>query len=439
MASFTVTTEGFLPDGSSIAHLDGREFHVFGALPGEEVTVREISRKKGVVIAIVESVEQLSPLRIDRREEHYLSCSPWQILTPLAEAEEKKHILERQFSSRGIAVPPIDFVPSNALYGYRTKMEYSFADRDAPLSLAFHERGGSNHRLRLKNGCDLGSVGMNAIALAVVDLLRSLDITATQLKTIVVRESKSTGAHLALLYVKDPTFPAVRVLEGILKLSVPTLSGIRIFHSDKRSPASVPTALLAEWGSDTLVDHVAGIAIEYSWDAFFQNNIPMFTEALTRMREAIPPHTHKVVELYSGAGTIGLALADLSEEVYGIEIIPSAAENANVNARRNHINNYTAESVSAEEITGSLLDDTDVLVLDPPRAGLHPKVITMILTKRPRTILYLACDPGTQARDIKVLEAQYRITSVTGYDFYPRTPHMESLAVLRLRGEDPVL
>jgi tRNA/tmRNA/rRNA uracil-C5-methylase (TrmA/RlmC/RlmD family) len=140
----------------------------------------------------------------------------------------------------------------------------------------------------------------------------------------------------------------------------------------------------------------------------------------------------RITELYSGAGTIGLALANAAEDIVGMEIVPAAVELANRNATENGITNYRAECIAAEHIPTDHLSETDVLILDPPRAGLHPKAIKHILEARPTHILYLSCNFQTQAADYAKLAAAYRATHLSGFDFYPNTPHMESLLVLTL-------
>jgi 23S rRNA (uracil1939-C5)-methyltransferase len=246
------------------------------------------------------------------------------------------------------------------------------------------------------------------------------------LKTLVVRESKATGELLAMLYAKKEDIPKFAVDD------IAHLAGFLVFHSTEKSPASVPTKELWRWGESMLTERVGGLELGYSWDAFFQNNIPVFETALELIRKHTPEHA-RVIELFSGVGSIGLSLAKDAEAVHGVEIIENAAAFAKKNALRNGIDNYVSECIPAEKMDGRLLDKKDVLVLDPPRSGLHPKTITLILEKLPPKIIYLSCNPETQARDYSALAAFYSIEVLTGFDFYPQTPHLESLLVLSLK------
>jgi tRNA/tmRNA/rRNA uracil-C5-methylase (TrmA/RlmC/RlmD family) len=147
------------------------------------------------------------------------------------------------------------------------------------------------------------------------------------------------------------------------------------------------------------------------------------------------PKGKRILELYAGAGTIGLLLGREGGAVHAVEIIPSAVEDALLNAKVNSIENYSAECLPAEAIDKEIMHADDVILLDPPRAGLHPKLIAAIKEKLPERIIYLSCNPETQARDYSQLAEQYKIDVVHGFDFYPETPHSESLLILSLRSK----
>jgi 23S rRNA (uracil1939-C5)-methyltransferase len=326
----------------------------------------------------------------------------------------------------------VGMTPADKFFGYRTKVEFSFLDRvgeeTVPLSLAFHVRGGGNARLPLPEGCALASESMNCAALLICAKLRDLGYISRDLKTLIIREEKTTGKLIAMLYAKCQEVAQFSVED------IPNLAGCIVFHSTEKSPASVPTKELWRVGNDSLTETINGVAIAYSWDSFFQNNIPVFTQAVDAMRRYVPKGA-RILELYSGVGTIGLLLASSAKEVHGVEIITAAVEAANQNAFQNGITNYHAECLPAEKMDVELLSDIDVLLLDPPRVGLHPKLLEHIRVKLPPRIIYLSCNPETQARDYSALADLYSIDHIEGFDFYPQTPHCESLLVLSLRKE----
>lgn len=434
--TFPITVAKIAHDGAAEGVFEGKPVRIHGMLPHEEGIV-EVTKKHGIYIGTLKELTKASPSRKTPEELHYLACSPWQVMEYPLQAELKQALIADLFAYHPDA-PKVGFTPAAQFYGYRTKVEFSFCDRDAdftdengsikeiPLALAFHERGGGACRLALPEGCALASQGMNRVALAICKKLRDAGYSARDLKTLIVRESKSSGEILAVLFAKKEDIPEFPVDD------IPNLSGFIVFHSTEKSPASVPTRGLWTWGEDHLTEMVDGLSIRYSWDSFFQNNIPVFEEALTLMRAHIK-RDDRVLELYAGAGTIGLALAKHAKTIHGVEIVPAAVDAAMMNARVNGVENYTTECLPAEKIDGELFSNTDVLVLDPPRAGLHPKLIEHINDKRPQKIIYLSCNPETQARNYSALAELYAIDMIQGLDFYPQTPHVESLLVLTIK------
>lgn len=428
--TFSMATERIAHDGAAEGTFEGKKVHIHGMLPDEEGVV-EVKKKQGIYIGALKEITKASSRRKLPEETHYLSCSPWQVMEYPLQSELKHELVSSLFGYYDDA-PKAGYTPAVQFYGYRTKVEFSFCDRegenDIPLSLAFHERGGGARRHPLEKGCMLASERMNAIALAITAKLREQGYVSRDLKTLIIRESKSEGKCIAILYAKK---------EAIAEFSVediPDLTGFIVFHSTEKSPASVPTKFLWGRGDDFLTEVIDGVSIRYSWDSFFQNNIPVFLEAVNMMKKHVPKDSH-VLELYSGAGTIGLLLGRSGVKVHAVEIVPAAVESALQNAQINNIEEYSAEALPAESINQELMHADDILLLDPPRAGLHPKLIGAIKEKQPKSIIYLSCNPETQARDYSELSELYNIEVVQGFDFYPQTPHLESLLILSLRSK----
>lgn len=426
--TFLMNTERIAHDGAAEGTFEGKKVHIHGMLPDEEGVV-EVKKKQGMLIGTLKEITRASSRRKNPEELHYLSCSPWQVMEYSLQSELKHALLVSLFGYYDDAPRPT-YVPATQFYGYRTKVEFSFCDRegeqDIPLSLAFHERGGGARRLPLREGCMLAGERMNRVAREITEKLRAEGYVARDLKTLVVRESKSEEKCIAILYAKKEQIAEFSVddIEG--------LSGFIVFHSTEKSPASVPTKHLWTWGEDALTEILDGVSIRYSWDSFFQNNIPMFLEAVGVMKRYVKNDT-RVLELYAGAGTIGLLLARAGATVHAVEIVPAAVKSALLNAQVNEVRNYQAECLPAEAIDKEIILKDDILLLDPPRSGIHPKLILAILEKLPTRIIYLSCNPETQARDYSLLAEQYSIESIHGFDFYPQTPHLESLLVLNLK------
>ena len=418
------TIEALNPDGFGTATYNEHQILAIGAFPNETMQAQVIKKRKGRRWVIPAEVTIPSPHRIEPLEDHYLSCSPWQAVTYEYQLQLKEQMLKDAYIEHaGAAVPINTFYGAEQTQGYRTKMEFSFWNDDG-LYLAFHKRGSPFVNITLPHGCILGSKKLNEVGLAICKATEQAGIEKRNLKTLTLRESKSNGAIIGLLLVTIEQVDKPFTLKDI-----PGLNGITVAYSSPLSPASRIDTVLYEEGDQFLDETIDGLSIHYPLDGFFQNNLELFNKALTDIKDVVNS-CDTLVELYSGVGTIGLALHKQAKHIKGVEVVPSPVVYANENARRNKISNYEAIEIPAEKIDPTLLQNIDVLVLDPPRSGLHPDVVNSILAMMPPKIVYLSCNPSTQARDYMALKNHYSPTLLNGYDFYPNTMHMESLLVL---------
>lgn len=416
-----VSIDRIAPDGAGETMYEGRPLRVFGMLPGERGVV-EIKKRKGIFVGTLKELRDASPDRVLPIDSHYLSSAPWQCMTYPLQATLKAELLARTYAYYPNAPKP-EFISASAIAGYRTKVEFSVIEEDGGLILAFHERGRWNKLLPAPSGTILASPAMNNAAKDVLSRLHDAGLRARDIKAIVIRESKLTGALLGIVYLRqDRSDVFASTFRG-------TLSGLILVYSDSRSPASVTTRVLDSIGETSLLERVADVDFEYPWDAFFQNNVPMFERALSDIRGAILPNM-PILDLYAGVGTIGISLADDGRAAHCVEVSRSAIASAKVNAHRAGRMTVTVESLPAENCLEEVIARYPCVVVDPPRAGLHPKLISMFLRNPPARLIYLSCNPQTQARDFSVLAQRFQIDRIVGYDFYPQTPHFESLLVL---------
>ena len=436
-----VTITKLVHGGQGLAELaDGRKVFVWNALPGETVRVRIIKKKRSFAEAIAEEVVTASPERVAPREENYLATSPWQMMTFGAENRYKAEIVRELFQQAHVDIARFDLTTAweeqpetsalpkpramrNPLAGvslqrewhYRNKMEYSFWGDEQGLHLALHRRG--SHGKQVVDGSELALPALDAGARAVLAELKKIDVRAGELKTIIVRCSQK-GDVTAALYTKIDTLP---------KIGLPSeVKGLRVYYSDPKSPASVPTRPLYELGDVTLRDSILGQPFIYDVESFFQVNLPIYERALMRVREYC---VGDPVDMYAGVGSIGLSVA--KERVELVELDPATAKMARVNAERIGLATKVIEA-STEKALEYIVPDRPV-IFDPPRAGLHAKVVERCLEVSPPQILYLSCNPATQARDLALLQQKYKIDFFEVYNFFPKTPHIETLAVLSRR------
>jgi 23S rRNA (uracil1939-C5)-methyltransferase len=412
-----VEIEKLVHGGQGLGTLaDGRKVFVWGALPGEKVSVRIIKGKRSYAEAIVEEVLQPSPLRIDAREPNYLATSPWQIVTFDAENDYKKSIVQELFTQAHVTLPEFVMTAAGDDWHYRNKMEYSFWGDDDGLHLALHNRG--SHQKTIVTGSELALPAVDKAAMAVLAELQKNNPRAGDLKTIIIRCSQD-GEAVVSLFVK---------LNKFIELNLPAgVKGLRVYHSNPKSPASVPTKLLYEKGDASLHDTLLGRDFTYDVDSFFQVNLPVFEKAL----EAIRLHckADEIVDMYAGTGSIGLTVAAKSVQL--IELDPATVAMAKVNAQASPVEAEVIES-STEKVLEYISPDKPV-IFDPPRAGLHDKVVAATLEKLPPQVVYLSCNPATQARDLAKLQEAYDMTYFEAFNFFPHTPHIETLAVLERR------
>ena len=410
-----VTISKLVHGGQGLAELaDGRKVFVWNVLPGETVKVQIIKKKRSYAEAIAEEVVTASSERVSPREENYLATSPWQMMTYAAENQHKADIVRELFAHEKVAIPAYDEVvhePNE--WQYRNKMEYSFWGDDDGLHLALHRRG--SHGKQIVEGSELALPALDAGARAVLAELNKFQPRAGDLKTIIVRVSQ-TGEVVAALYTKLDKFTELQLPAGV--------KGLRVYHSNPKSPASVPTKLLYELGDCQLQDELLGKPFTYDVDSFFQVNLPIYEKALARIREHCPADP---VDMYAGTGSIGLTVSKAQAQL--VELDPATVAMARQNFAASGLAGEVVEA-STEKALEYIVSDKPV-IFDPPRAGLHARVVARCLEALPPHIIYLSCNPATQARDLSLLQTAYHIDFFEVYNFFPRTPHIETLAVLR--------
>jgi len=417
----------------------GKAVFVWGGLPGELVDIRVTKKKSSYLEGIVTQVHEASDDRIEPVEPlSYLSTSPWQIMTIDAENAAKHSILTEAFEREGVedllfepfvasasgrTVRVDGFIPAPgtirnpegvSYMGYRNKNEFGFWGADDGLHLAHYVRGTNGKQMVTES--KLAHESINQAARDVRDELNRLDVWAGKLKTVLIRSSQA-GEAVAALFIKEEINMSDFTLPNSLK-------GIDVYYSDPQSPASVPTKKLYSLGDITLSDTINGKEISYDVMSFFQVNIPIFEQALGQIK-AHSSGTSRVVDMYSGVGAIGIAV--------GADVLIDS-DDANIAMAKQNVTGTDTTVVHATAETAlDHIKSGDTLIVDPPRAGLHKDVVQRILDIQPSKIIYLSCNPSTQARDVKLLLEKYKVVHAQGFNFFPRTPHIESLFILELK------
>lgn len=427
---YTVTIEKLIFGGQGLARLgdvgnprfNGKTVFVWNALPGEVLEIDIVKNKKTYLEAIAVNILEPSSERIAPKEGHFLSTSPWQILSFDREQYWKKAIAAETYSKIGDLIlndTSLDIATNNITDGYRNKMEFSFAEKDGVISLGFFERGG-RERFAVEQS-SLAMPAINEVAAHILAWVRDMQIPLRSLKTLIVR-ANTKGETIAALFIKD------KILFDVYPSLIENQRGFQLYYSTHKSPAAVPTELLYTFGKNTLRQDILGTALEYGIFSFFQINPPLFEMALKDMAAFLDPKK-PLLDFYAGVGAISLPIAMNREETILVESNKDAATFAQKNIVLNKTPHAAVYDMPAEHMT-DVIESTKQIILDPPRAGLHVSVIQKLLSVKPERILYLSCNLSTQARDIKMLSEQYKPVFMKLYNFFPRTPHIEGLVVL---------
>ncbi|MEO5499046.1 MAG: RsmD family RNA methyltransferase [Candidatus Saccharimonadales bacterium] len=422
-----VTLNKIVGGGQALGTLeDGKKVFAWGGLPGETVTIQVTKKKSKYIEGVVTEVSEPSVERVEPRDPNsYLSTSPWQIMDFKAEQHYKAALIEEAFELHDIVLPaPITVYTDDVQYGYRNKVEFSwFGDTInsvETLDLAFFRRG-TQGKITIE-GSSLAPETLNNLGRTVRDILRTKKVQARDLKTIMIRCDQA-GNAVFQLYVKEKALQPFAQAD----FEATGAQGGEVIYSDPKSPASVITKRLVSFGETRLTDTVLDVPFTYVCEGFFQGNIPVYEQALRDMQQWV--EEKPVVDMYSGVGSIGFTIG--GDRLTLVELNKNAVDEMKRN--RYELGKKATIIEASAESSLEYIDGDSTIILDPPRAGLHAKVVERLLETKPQRIIYLSCNPVTQARDVALLAENYGVRHHQGYNFFPRTPHIEHLVILDLK------
>ena len=428
--------------GAGVARTNGYVVFVRGAVPGDRVRARVTKSKRS--FAEADSVELLEPApdRVEPLAPH--PGAPWQVLPYERQLEEKESQVRDALERIGrFEAPPVEaIVPAQEVFGYRNKLEYSFGeDEEGELVLGFHRPG----RFDLIDdvGRDvLASERVDEVREAVKAWCREEGLSAWErrsqmgiLRNLVVREGRRTGQ----LQARVVTSPGVDFRAAELAAATPADAFLWTRAAGVAETTSGGDTRLLK-GPAALEEELCGLRFRISPDAFFQTNTEMAEKLYGAAVElAELSGRERVLDLFCGIGTIALVLALDAGEVYGVELVEEAVADAIENARLNSVDNTHFFAGDVRTAMRPLLERSgrpDVVVVDPPRAGLSQKVVRRVLEAEAQRIVYVSCNPTTLAPNARqMVDAGYELRTVRPVDMFPQTPHIECVALLE-RGPD---
>jgi 23S rRNA (uracil1939-C5)-methyltransferase len=431
-----LTIDSLAFGGAGVARLDGYVVFVRDAIPGDRVRAVVTKRKKAYAEARAIEVLEPSPERVPPVADH--PGAPWQVLPyerQLAvKTEQVQDALRRIGGLESHALEPI--VPAVEQWRYRNKLEYSFGTGPAgELICGFHAPG-SWERIEHVEDCMLASEAGNRTRRAALQWCRQQHLGAYDrraqaglLRNLVVREGRRTGDLQVRLVTSDVPVELDGFAEAV---GADSVLWTRALDVGETTTGGVTEVL---HGTEAIDEELGGLRLSISADAFFQTN----TEMAERLYAIAAEYAglqgwERVYDLFCGIGTIGLSLAPRAGEVWGLEIVEEAIADAIANARRNEIDNVRFFAGDVRLALRELVERAgrpDVLVLDPPRAGLSAKVVRRIVEASPKRIVYVSCNPTTLAPNAaQLVEAGYALRRVRPVDMFPQTPHIECVALL---------
>ena len=416
--------------GRGVARRNGYVVFVTGALPGDRVRARITKSKRNHGEATTVELLRPSPDRIPDRCDHGgepCPGAPWQGLEyeqQLAHKQEQVgDALRRIGHLEGFELAPIE--PAVERWRYRNKLEYSFGEREGQLVLGFHARGRWDQIVDAED-CLLASERNNEKRNEVRAWARDSAVPAFDrrsgagvLRNLVIREGRRTGQLQSRLVTSEAQIPRPPV-------------DLHTIVSDQAGGTDGPTGAL---GEEYLEEELCGLRFRLSHAAFFQTNTEMAERLYAIASEmAGLGGSERVYDLFCGIGTLSLALARKAGEVWGVEIVPEAIADAERNAVLNQIGNAHFRAGDARTTIRPLVEEAgspDLVVVDPPRAGLSKKVVRRLIECEAPRIVYVSCNPTTLAPNAAQLrEAGYRLRRVQPVDMFPQTPLFECVALL---------
>ncbi|MDR0591561.1 MAG: RsmD family RNA methyltransferase [Candidatus Nomurabacteria bacterium] len=378
-----IKLDRFVSGGQAIGTLEsGQKAFIWGGLPGELIEFHATKKKRNYLEGVATNIIEPSSERIQPHDSCYLSTSPWQVLNYDYELEQKTELVREAFRQEKIDITIATIATDDVKYLYRNKMEYSlwWDSKTEQISLAFHERG--SHRKIPISSSSIEHPEVLAEAKKVIGQLNNRHEQARKYQSLVVRCNQAGQVSSAL------------------------------FENGRPHPKMT-----------ALTDELLGRRFTYSPNGFFQINLPVYELALREIAKHIT--TNKVVDMYAGVGTIGLTVAG-DKQLTLVETNKDAFAEL---AKNCHLGAEAVLSASEDALEYITADAT--IIVDPPRAGLDKRVVERLLKTTPPTIIYLSCNPTTQARDIKPLLEKYQAALAKPYNFFPCTPHIENLVVLK--------
>ncbi|MBC1727550.1 23S rRNA (uracil(1939)-C(5))-methyltransferase RlmD [Listeria seeligeri] len=443
--SVEITIEDLTHDGNGVGKIDGYPLFIPNTLPGEKVTAKIIKLNKNYGFARMENLEVVSAERVEPPCEVYYKCGgcSLQHLSYVGQLAFKRNQVEETMKRIGkLNVEVKETLGMENPWRYRNKSQVPVGFVNGKLTAGFYQK--RSHEIIDMSTCLIQSEQGDFAVQKTREILAKYGTEPYDEKTgkgdirhIMTRFAHTTGQlMLVLVTTKDRlSFKEEIICDLTEQLA---LTSIVQNINPQKTNVIFGDRTKTLWGKDIIEDTIHGIRFAISARSFYQVN-PLQTEVLYQQAIEAAELTGEetVIDAYCGIGSISLCLAKKAKHVYGVEIVDQAIQDARANAELNNLSNTTFETGKAEEVIPAWYKAgivADVLVVDPPRKGCDEKLLQTILAMKPKKIVYVSCNPGTLARDMKILsDGGYEATQVQPVDMFPMTTHIEAVTVLNLK------
>ena len=446
-------------EGKAMGKLDNQVVFVAMAVPGDivDVQIRKHHRRymEGTIVRFIEK----SPLRVEPFCEHFGVCGgcKWQSLPYEEQLKQKRQQVEDQLVRIGhLDIPEVrPCLGSERTREYRNKLEFTFADKRwltyeeiaeggdiaSTPAVGFHIPGCFDKVLDI-NRCHLQVDISNRIRLAAKQFciengysFHNAKAHEGLMRTMVIRTA-STGEIMVIVVFNSNDTERIEALMSHLKLSFPEITSLIYMINEKWNDSLGDREPICYAGKDHIIEEMEGLQFKVGPKSFYQTNSEQAYELykVTREFAELQP-TDILYDLYTGTGTIANFCARRARKVVGVEYVPEAIEDAVINSRLNNIDNTTFYAGDMKDVISDEFIERngrpDVIILDPPRAGVDERVLEVLKRAAPERMVYVSCNPSTQARDLALLSDMYEILAVQPVDMFPHTHHVENVVKLR--------
>ncbi|HJA84754.1 MAG TPA: 23S rRNA (uracil(1939)-C(5))-methyltransferase RlmD [Candidatus Bacteroides avicola] len=462
-----ITITGVAAEGKAIARVDNLVVFVPYVVPGDVVDLQIKRKKHSYAEAEAVKVHQYSDKRAIPFCQHYGVCGgcQWQVLDYSEQLKYKQQQVVDNLSRIGkVVLPEISpILGSEQTQGYRNKLEYTFSNKrwltreevaqnvvyDQMNAVGFHIPGAFDKVLAIEK-CWLQDDVSNRIRNAIRDYAYEHQYTFINLRThegmlrnLIIRTS-TTGELMVILVAQIKTGEEMRLFETLLQYvadSFSEITSLLYIINNKVNDSIGDLEVHTFKGEDHIFEEMEGLRFKVGPKSFYQTNSRQAYNLYKVARQFAGLTGNELVyDLYTGTGTIANFVSRQAHRVIGIEYVPEAIEDARINSEINGIDNTLFFAGDMKDIlTEDFIREhgrPDVIITDPPRAGMHPDVVNVILQSAPKRIVYVSCNPATQARDLQLLDSKYSVKAVQPVDMFPHTYHVENVVLLEIRQEE---